>query len=358
MPDKQTPDKQTPGKQTLLIATLPFNLAGPQLYVAQITGNPKLRAAFNAEIWAIEDIYRGAAGKWRLLQDCKTRVAKDQNMVVYINQDLSLVAWLALCFKLAGAQKIAVHSHASSFSEPRTALRRLIYQTLLNYTNPIRLAVSAGAATAMFGKKSASSTVLMPALIDFIKLAKQSETPCARVSDDFTFACIGRMSAEKNQALIINAFSMVLIGGQPAHLLLMGDGDSAYEAMLIALADSLGISQSITFARATQRIASVYRYQIDALLVPSVFEGQSRVVAEAQLFGIPVLTSIGVPDIAFIDITKAQVELPLDVKVWETAMRELIIAQPAQTSPRLDVAQKSPLAVDSGIDLLLKILQS
>jgi len=351
------PDKQTPDKQTLLIATLPFNLAGPQLYVAQITGNPKLRAAFNTEIWAIEDIYRGAAGKWRLLQDCKTRVAKDQNMVVYINQDLSLVAWLALCFKLAGAKKIAVHSHQSSFSEPRTALRRRIYQIMIDCTKPIRFAVSPGAADAMFGKTIAANYVLLPALIDFNSLAKQSEAPCARISDDFTFACVGRMSLQKNQSFIINTLAKVLSSGQQAHLLLIGDGDSAYEATLIALAESLGIIKSISFVRATEKIASVYRYQIDALLVPSVFEGQSRVVAEAQLFGIPVVTSVAIPDIAFIDKSNARAELPLNSDCWKSVMSELIQANPRHLGLQLEAAEKSPLAINRGIDLLLKTLQ-
>ncbi len=345
-------------KPDLLIATLPHNLSGPQLYVAQLMANAKLHAAFNPEVWAVEDLYRGYLGKWRLLQACKAKIAGRKNIVVYINQDLSLVTWLSLCFRLSGIRKIAVHSHASSFCAPNNALTRKIYQLILNACTATAIAVSQGAADAMFGNRAAKRCTLIPALIDFNVLAKQSDSARQRITEDFTFACIGRMSPEKNQKLAISAFAQLIKQNQRAHLLLIGDGDLAYECDLIEFAKSLCVEKYVTIQRASVNIAAIYRNQIDAVLVPSLFEGQNRVVAEAQFFGLPVATSIGVPDIAFLDKRNAYSEIPLELNSWRKVMTAMLNGKPARLSMQIDAARHSPLSIENGIEILVDTLNN
>lgn len=345
-------------KPDLLIATLPYNLAGPQLYVAQLMANEKLHAAFNPEVWAVEDKYRGYLGKWRLFKACKTKIAGRKNIVVYINQDLSLVTWLSLCFKLAGAKRLAVHSHAAAFCAPKKLQTRKIYQFILNACKPSAIAVSQQAAKAMFGPKAVKRCTLIPALIDFNALAGQSERPLDRISEDFTFACIGRMSPEKNQTLAITAFAELIKQNLRAHLLLMGDGDSVYESALIDLINSLNIERHVTIQRARANVAAIYRNQIDALLVPSLFEGQSRVVAEAQFFGLPVATSIGVPEMAFLHKCNARAELPLELNSWKKVMTEMLQGSPARLNLQIEAARLSPLSFDNGVEKLIDTLKS
>jgi glycosyltransferase involved in cell wall biosynthesis len=347
-----------PEKPTLLIATLPHNLAGPQLYVAQIVANPKLLQAFNPEVWAVEDLYRGLLGKWRLFWDCKKKIAGRNNLLAYNNQDLSLVTWLALFFKLNGVHKIATHSHNNSFCSPNRAWVRAVYSKIVRTCSHKKLGVSLASAKAMFGNSNSDSFTVIPALIDFDALHQSSNTPLARISPHFTFACIGRLTPQKNQLFAIEAFSELIKTGIRAHLLIIGDGDLHYERSLFELIAHGNLAKFISIIRATTNIAAIYRYQIDALLVPSNFEGQSRVVAEAQFFGVPVVTSIGIPDIAFIDKSKARTELPLNVEIWKNAMEDLTKGKPAHQGLQLQAAQKSPLAVNNGIDLLLAILES
>jgi len=101
---------------------------------------------------------------------------------------------------------------------------------------------------------------------------------------------VGRLRWEKGQALLLDAFSIVLEQFPDAQLLIVGDGPDRLS--LEQRAKNLGIVSSI-FWLGQKSPEEVYRlYSImDIVAVPSVFEGFGLVAAEAMAAGLPVVAS-------------------------------------------------------------------
>jgi len=101
---------------------------------------------------------------------------------------------------------------------------------------------------------------------------------------------VGRLRWEKGQALLFDAFSIVLEQFPDAQLLIVGDGPDRLS--LEQRAKSLGIVNSI-FWLGQKSPEEVYRLFsiMDIVAVPSVFEGFGLVAAEAMAAGLPVVAS-------------------------------------------------------------------
>lgn len=97
--------------------------------------------------------------------------------------------------------------------------------------------------------------------------------------------CVGRLVTEKNQETLVRALAY---RREPCRLLLVGDGED--RAYLTDMAISLGVFPRVQFLPATPRVADVLAHQ-DVMCVPSLREGQGRVVAEALASGIPLIVS-------------------------------------------------------------------
>jgi glycosyltransferase involved in cell wall biosynthesis len=143
----------------------------------------------------------------------------------------------------------------------------------------------------------------------------------------FTFVCVGRLAAQKNQTLAIEALARLVANGLDADLILVGDGDD--RGGLEALAFRLSVHDRVRITGELESVASVYGHVADAVIVTSRYEGQSRVVAEAQSFGLPVLGSVGVPDSAWIvHGPRDRRQLPLDPGVWAREMAAVMAEGP------------------------------
>lgn len=107
----------------------------------------------------------------------------------------------------------------------------------------------------------------------------------------------GRLSAEKNLAFLIRAFSSAVPESGMGHLLLVGDGPQS--ASLRALVSRLGVAERVTFAGAVphERVPSCLA-AADFFVSASVTEGHPLSVLEALATGLPVvgIISPGVAD--------------------------------------------------------------
>jgi glycosyltransferase involved in cell wall biosynthesis len=338
----------------LFVAFLPA-AAGPQRFQRDLFAAEAFQAQIAAQLWCPKDIYRGILGKWRLLQDARQELQRHKPELVYLNHDLSLNVWLSLIFRLLGARRIAAYSNSSFY--PMSAAKRALAQRLMRWLVDLPMGISAETARAMFGPGQAHC---FPALIDFQRLRAEAWQSIERERAAFQFGCVGRFSAEKNQSLLIHAFALLRTRCLQAQialpkLLLIGSG--ADQAMLAALIAATHSSACIELLPAQDNIAAWYRQHMDALLLPSIFEGQGRVVAEAQAFGLPVIASAGVPELAFLPDAPSTRGVPLTPEAWCDAMFALMTNMPDRVEPSLASLEQSHLSMQQGAQAIVELLQ-
>ena len=311
-------------------------------------------------VWHVPDLYRGVFGKIKLLRDCRREISSKKFDKIYISHDLNLAALLVLNYRLLGFAALIVHSHAAKFYANERSLKALSYQVIVRFLAKQKIAVSEEASRAMYGA-NAKNVAIIPAFIDFESLWQKSLEPIPHhKSDDqpsVIFGCVGRLSEEKNQALVIRALAKMREKGLDTQLVIIGGGKlrAGYEK----LTEELGLQDHVLFAGEVENIAPYYRSFIDVLLVPSLYEGQGRIVAEAQLFGLPVVVSHSVPDIAFLTGENVYRVGSYSEDDWVGVMEERVRKAPERNSLNLEMALSHPnLAMKSGVDKVLRVIKS
>jgi glycosyltransferase involved in cell wall biosynthesis len=100
---------------------------------------------------------------------------------------------------------------------------------------------------------------------------------------------VGRLHPVKNIPLLLRAFSL-LDGLEDCSLIIIGDGPE--KQRLIDLASSLGITGRVHFEGfKPKKIVYEYMKASDVLVLPSIVEGQPRVILEAWACELPVVAS-------------------------------------------------------------------
>lgn len=347
-------------KTCVLFITFGGGASGPQRWAARLLKNKTFNSEVLIHVWHIADLYRGITGKIKLFADCKEKLSLRNFDKVYISQDLNMAALLTLNFRLLGFSDLIVHSHASKFYSNDRSVKPQFYQKIVRFLVRQKVAVSQGASIAMFGKDGGNVTIV-PAFIDFKKLWDDSikDVPSVQVSDkvSFFFGCVGRFSQEKNQQLIIRALAKIREKNIDAGLILIGDGKLRSECEKLAL--DKGLENHVVFTGEIDNTALYYRNLINVLLVPSLYEGQGRTIAEAQFFNLPVVVSSVVPQIAFLtDECVYRIDSLSEVD-WAEVMEERIKKAPERNSLNMEMVLNHPdLAMESGVAKVLKLIKS
>jgi glycosyltransferase involved in cell wall biosynthesis len=112
------------------------------------------------------------------------------------------------------------------------------------------------------------------------------------------FLCIGRLSAQKGQAVLIDAFATLIESGVDAQLILAGDGELRAEIENRIAKHGLHGRVRITGWIAEQQIRELL-LRSRALVLPSFAEGLPVVIMEALGMGRPVISTYvaGIPEL-------------------------------------------------------------
>lgn len=105
---------------------------------------------------------------------------------------------------------------------------------------------------------------------------------------DVVIGNIGRLNFQKNQSFIIDIYNELIKLVPDSKLVFVGAGED-YE-LLKRKVDDLNLTNNVIFA-GLQRDMKAWYSALDLFLFPSLFEGLSLALLEAQANGIPILTS-------------------------------------------------------------------
>jgi glycosyltransferase involved in cell wall biosynthesis len=110
-------------------------------------------------------------------------------------------------------------------------------------------------------------------------------------NDDIVLGTISRLDPIKNQTMMLRSFQQARARNPKLKLLIVGDGPQRAE--LHALADTLGLKDSVIFT-GFQPKPQAYLALMDVFLLPSLSEGTSMTLLEAMCFAKPsIATAVG-----------------------------------------------------------------
>ena len=123
-------------------------------------------------------------------------------------------------------------------------------------------------------------------LVSFEARQPKPSPGTAEASRPFTIANAGRFTKVKNQAVLIEALSVLVHRGHKARLVLYGEGKEVGRCKL--LAERLGVSEFVEFPGFRPDWAD---QPADVFVLPSLNEGLCIVALEAMSRGIPVIAT-------------------------------------------------------------------
>lgn len=344
--------------KVLMVSTIPFSRNGQTLFITRLAGamNPeKTRADFltyrvDDESVAQEARAQGgtvftAPNRLRhpLAYLCRvSRIIREGGYaVVHIHGNSCTLAIDLLAAKLGGANVRIAHCHNTRCKYPLLhRLLRIPFNRL--YTHGFACGQDAG--RWLFGKRPFT---VVPNAIDAKRFAydpaarKEVRKELGLGDGDFALGCAAHFSAQKNHAFLLDAFAQA--AGRNPDLVLILAGDGSLRAQAEGQAQRLGIGGRVRFLGLRTDMPRLLS-AMDAMVLPSLFEGFPTVALEWQCAGLPILLSDAVTrDCALMPYLNF---LPLDAGAWANAMLALSALDRASSS-RAGVQA----VLDAGYDL-------
>lgn len=236
--------------------------------------------------------------------------------------------------------KVIVHAHSTGISKARNEeeeerllkkhfdIKAGIDKSLADYY----FACSQNAANWLFGDAIPKEKIqIVHNTIDANRFAFNKETReqmrrSLQLQGRFVIGHVGRLERVKNQSFLIDIFAEVYKQIKNAVLLVVGDGSQ--RESLEKQVESLGISDLVVFAGKKEETERYYQV-MDIFMLPSLLEGFSIVLLEAQCSGLKCLCSEGVPPevsvtdgIQRISLYNRERWIQETIKVWSTYERE------------------------------------
>ena len=192
--------------------------------------------------------------------------------------------------KLAGVSHIIIHSHNTSSSKPW--LHKL-FRPILNLFKIERFACSRQAALWLFGNKGKTALVVNNGIEaeDYVfspEKRMHTRNVLNLLQSDFVIGHIGRFNFQKNHTFLIDIFNEIYRLEPTAKLVLVGSGE--LEESIKEKVDNLSLKNNVLFLGVREDISELLS-SFDVFLFPSLFEGLSVVLIEAQASGVQCLIS-------------------------------------------------------------------
>ncbi len=241
--------------------------------------------------------------------------------------------------KKSGVKRVIAHSHNSRFVLPiagYSPFKNWLYMTKKKMRNKFLLAgikacdlwmaCSQDAGKGLFGKKCVLSDkfFVVHNAVDGKRFAKDEQAR-RRLrlewgwQDNKILLNVGRLSEQKNQEFLLDAFARVAERDGEYRLLIVGEG--GLRKRLLKQAERLKIVDKVMFLGNRNDIPAVMQ-ACDLFVLPSLTEGLGIVLIEAQASGLPCIASAGVPQEAKISPYLTYLPLSSGSLGWANAILE------------------------------------
>ncbi len=152
--------------------------------------------------------------------------------------------------------------------------------TRILYPSANRIVFQTRQVKSLFGKKIQTKSVIIPNPIDVKAFAENS--------DSKTIVSVGRLSAQKNQKMLIEAFSQVIKLFPDMKLVIYGEGELRDD--LQYLIAELGLNSSVSLPGEVSNIHECLK-SAEMFVLSSDYEGLSNALLEAMCMGLPCVST-------------------------------------------------------------------
>ena len=188
--------------------------------------------------------------------------------------------------KMFGAKYIIQHAHGTRWSDKKlSGLRNYL---MLHAVWPLithKIACSRKAGKVFFANKcNLINNGIDTEKFTFDVQVRDNKRKELGLENAFVIGHVGRFSAEKNHAFLLDIFAAVAAKDPAARLVLVGEGPLS--APIKALAAAKKLQDNVLFLGLRTDVAQLYQ-AFDVLVLPSFHEGMPVVGVEAQAAGLP-----------------------------------------------------------------------
>jgi glycosyltransferase involved in cell wall biosynthesis len=215
---------------------------------------------------------------------------KKVNLVITENADSPTPCLFSLLFKVP----FVIHYHYDVSSQVSTINKQPIEGLMLLFLEKLcfKRAASVWVTAPSLGEKAktlgAKKVTLVPNWIEIDKSPASQLQEFPKTGKENIILFVGRLHPVKRVNLLVEAFDEFLKINKNASLVILGDGPERQQ--LAAQVNNLKLADKVEFLgfQSHNKVLEIMR-QSNALVLPSVMEGNPRVLIEAMITGLPII---------------------------------------------------------------------
>lgn len=261
----------------------------------------------------------------------------EQYDIVHCNMANAAYMYLSAA-QAAGVPVRILHSHQSEYADRFShKIRNIPLVAWGKRFATHNVAASRLAGDFLFGQ---GNYLVVPNAIDteaecfdsFLRLQQRKQM--GLTDDAKIVGVVGRMTPQKNQQFALHLLKA--LNDKSVYMVFLGDGDDMSANQ--RLAKDLNIAENVRFL-GNQPDLHAYYCAMDALIMPSLYEGLPLTLVESQAAGLPAMASTGISSEAKLSDFVDFYNLDEGPAKWTQPLQELLSASPDRRQGARQVAQ-------------------
>lgn len=230
------------------------------------------------------------------------------------------------CAKKAGVKTCITHSHSTNTTgNIPTQMLKNYYQKKIKHYVDVRLACSVQAARWLYGTEKEVLIVKNGIDTEKFRFSQKERENLRRAyqieEEAVVIGHVGRFMKVKNHAFLLKIFQAFLWEHPNAYLLLCGEG--AEMGVIQTQAKQEGLQNRVIFTGARKDVFRMY-HMMDVFVFPSLYEGISLAMVEAQTNGLPVVASDTIDRGSKLTDCVKFVELRAEPMIWKSEIESVL----------------------------------